>query len=71
VCVCVMAVVDVYTKIWGPCLMLDTYFYNSYFGPRARHPSGSASRACAEPILPHGRHERRGDGREVRAGVLR
>ena len=31
--------VDVYTKVWGPCLMLDTYFYNTYFGA-PRGPEG-------------------------------
>ena len=29
------AVVDIYTKCWGPCLMLDNYLYNTYFGALA------------------------------------
>ena len=34
--------VDVYTKVWGPCLMLDTYFYNTYFGaPRGPEERGA------------------------------
>lgn len=26
-----LVMVDIYTKVWGPCLMLDNYLYNSFF----------------------------------------
>ena len=72
------AVVDVYSKVWGPCLMLDTYLYNTFFGAltRTQHHHQTAYAAAATVTQSHrwpacGRHERRWDGREVCASSSR
>ena len=67
------AVVDIYSKVWGPCLMLDNYLYNTYFGALAlahhHHLGGCGHPAHRRPAC--GRHERRWDGREVCASSMR
>ena len=49
------AVVDIYSKVWGPCLMLDTYLYNTFFGALTRtqhHQHHQTAHAAAAAVSP-------------------
>ena len=50
------AVVDIYSKVWGPCLMLDTYLYNTFFGALTRtqhHQHHQTAHAAAAAVSPN------------------